>query len=91
MITYELNIEVNDSSWLFSIWPTQGSVSFYINPDKKPTRRDDYKYHIKSKWAEEILITANQIKRFGFTENKFFILFKSISKTENSVFWFEVR
>lgn len=90
-IEYELEVPKSEGNWVFTVFPTTGSVELFINPDYRPDRTSDYKYMISSHRPEEILITSQEAQEFGFSFQKFFITYNSYSNEMPAVFKFEVR
>lgn len=90
-IEYELEVPKIDGNWVFSVIPTMGSVELFINPDEKPKNLDNYKYMIASHRPEEIVITAHEANKFGFSHQKFFVTYKSYTDEIPAAFRFEVK
>jgi len=90
-IEYVLDVPKIDGNWVFSVIPTMGSVELFINPDVKPPHLDEYKYMIASHRPEEIIITANEAQKFGFSHQKFYVAYKSYTDEIPAAFRFEVK
>ena len=75
-VSYELSVPKHDGDWVFRIQPIEGHPRIYINPDEIPNSLKESKYKSYSQQAEEITITSQQAKQYGFTFKKFFVTFE---------------
>ena len=92
IVTYELNVPDHKGDWVFTIQPMEGSPQMFVNPDEAVENISQYKYKGVGDRAEEITVTYDQSKKFGFSHRKFIVSFAGKgSHNLISTFKFEVK
>ena len=74
-VSYELDVPEHQGDWSFTIQPIEGYPRMFINPDVIAKNLEDSKYKSITAKAEEITITYDQSKKYGFSHKKFFVTF----------------
>jgi hypothetical protein len=90
-ISYVMQVPKSDDNWIFSLFPMEGGVKLYINPDIKPEKLEDYKYSIGSHRKEELIITGYEANKFDFSHEKYFVTYRSLDPSQTATFRFEAR
>ena len=44
IVTYIIEVPTKKADWVFKKVPTQEDIKFYVNPETKPDKLDDYLY-----------------------------------------------
>lgn len=91
-ISFVLNMPQDKElvDWMFSIEPNEGNPDFYLNPDFKPAKLEDYWYKGTADGIEQVVVTETErnFKKWEF--KKIFITFNNPEKY-NSSFLFKVN
>lgn len=91
VVTYKLVVPKTEQNWIFTITPTGGHPTMYLNPDNKPSELKDYAYKAVGNGRQSIIVTAKEAVAKSYSHMVFYVTYSSLDSNVSSTFKFEAK